>query len=248
MNLKISLGGDVVQYLGAIGLLKALDEAGLNDIEIHCSGFSCIPTLLWFYNKNSAYNVISKMWEETLKTFPNASKPSLKELSKSLLVLLKMQKRLDPSASKEKILQFVDKWIPEQKLEDIANLRIYAYNLTESKEEILSGNSKEAIAKAIAYPIDFSPVDSYISLSWVVGIPDGDVIIYLDWDKDIQPQKATDYLLISTFARSFELTKQKKSKAKFCSEINLKSFADISSISKRFYDSGRQLVSLVTQK
>lgn len=242
MSLKISLGGDVVQYLGVVGLLKAFDGTGLNNIEIHCSGFSCIPTLLWFYNKNNAYNIISKMWEETLKTFPNASKPSLKELSKSLSVLLKMQKRIDSASSKEKIMEFVDKWIPEIELENIEKLKIYAYNLTESKEEVLHGNSKEAIAKAIVYPVDFSPIDSYISLSWVFGIPDGDVIIYLDWDKNIEPQRATDYLLISTFARTFELVKQRKANARLSVDVNIRGFKDISTISKRFYETGIQLI------
>lgn len=240
--MRISLGGDVVQYLGVIGLFKALDEAGLNDFEIHCSGFSCISALFWFYNKNNAYNIISKMWEESLKVFPSASKPSLKEISKNLSVLLKMQKRIDSEASKEKIMDFVNRWIPEIIVEKIEKLKIYAYNLANSTEEILYGNSKEVIAKAIVYPIDFSPIDSYISLSWVVGIPSGDVIIYLDWDKNIEPQKATDYLLISTFARSFELIKQKKAKAKYSVGIGLTNSKDISSISKRFYDAGRSLL------
>jgi len=243
MNLQISLGGDVIQYLGVVGLLKAFDEAGLKDIQINCSGFSCVPVLLWYYNKNTAYNMITRMWEEAFKAFPSASKPSLKELAKSFSILLKMQKRIDATSSKEKIMEFVDKWIPEIKIENIENLKIYAYNLKESKEEVLCGNSKEAIAKAIVYPIDFSPIDSYISLSWVVGIPDGDVIIYLDWDKDIQPQKATHYLLISTFSRSFELVKQKKAKARLYIGINLKNYRDISAISKRFYVSGIQLIS-----
>lgn len=42
MNLKISLGGDILHYLGAVGLLNALSENKVterDDLEIHCSGF-----------------------------------------------------------------------------------------------------------------------------------------------------------------------------------------------------------------
>ncbi|MEN3043377.1 MAG: hypothetical protein ABDH59_08835 [Fervidobacterium sp.] len=243
--MKISLGGDVVQYLGVVGFLKALDEAGFNDYQINCSGFSCIPALLWLYNKKTAYNIIARMWEECFKTFPSASTLSLNELSKSFSMLLKMQKRIDFATSKEKLMEFADKWIPEINITSLENLDIYAYNLTENKEEKLFGSSKEVIVKAIAYPLDFSPIDSYISLSWVVGIPNGDVIIYLSWEKSLYPQRATDYLLLSTFARTFELVKQKSMEAKVYLEVNLKNFRDISTVSKRFYDCGLKLLDLI---
>ncbi|HPC79088.1 MAG TPA: hypothetical protein PK258_02315, partial [Fervidobacterium sp.] len=68
MNLRISLGGDIIQYLGAVGLLKALQEfegsESNNDFfEIHCCGFSCIPAVLWQYDASTAYMRISKMWQ-----------------------------------------------------------------------------------------------------------------------------------------------------------------------------------------
>ncbi|MFN3691479.1 MAG: hypothetical protein ACK4R7_01180 [Fervidobacterium sp.] len=243
MNLKISLGGDVVQYLGVVGLLKALHESNEKDYEIHCSGFSCIPSLLWFYNPNTAYNILSNMWEDSFKTFVNATTPSIKELSKNFSMIIKMQKKLDTEDSKEKLEKFVQKWIPEVDVRDFDRLKIYSYNLQKNTEEILSGDSRDAIIKAIVYPLDFSPVDSYISLSWVFGIPQGDVIIYIDWDKEPRIKKAADYLLVSTLARTFHIVQMRVKHSVKTSMIKLKNQKDFSMVSRRFYEFGIELFS-----
>lgn len=242
--MKISLGGDIVQYLGAIGLFKALSDRQIQKIkewEIHCSGFSCIPALLWFYSPTNAYNILSNMWEESFKIFPNATTFSIQDFSKNFSMMIKMQKRLDDELSKERLERFVEKWIPEIEISSLNGLKIYSYNLRERREEVLTGNSRDAIMKAITYPIDFEPVDSYISLSWVFGIPEGDVIIYIDWEKETYIRKAADYLLYATLARTFHIMQLRSQKAKKTSVVQIKKRQDFSIISRRFYECGMQL-------
>lgn len=246
MNLKISLGGDIVHYIGAIGFFKSIDEIEENkrlsgDFEIYCSGFSCIPALLWYYNKNSAYNTLSKMWNELPKIFPNASKNSLKEISKNVFTLVKMQKKLDEEESRKNLTQFFEKWVPNFEITGSEKIKFCSFNLESSQEEILVGNSIDIIAKAINYPIDFSPVKGYTSLSWIFGIPLGDVIIYIDWIKSFKPQRASDYLLLSTFSRTLNIAKDRISKSKYFINIEIDNNSNFAIIANKFYQAGKKI-------
>ncbi|MGC9772205.1 hypothetical protein SAMN04488510_11431 [Fervidobacterium changbaicum] len=246
MSLKISLGGDILHYLGSLGLLTALDEEKLtesDDLEIHCSGFSCVPLILWFYRKNSAYNSLSNMWNEAFKFFKGASEPSLDKIGKNLLLLYKIQRKIDTNFSNQKLREFVEKWIPDIEINESQKIKIHAYNLEKSQDDILFGNARGILMRAITYPIDFAPVDGYISSSWVFGIPEGDGIIYIDWYNNFEPRKATDFLLMATFARTSALIKLATSKAKATAVIPFKCSAnnEFRSISNRFYLAGKEL-------
>ncbi|MGC8820765.1 MAG: hypothetical protein ACP5PP_06680 [Fervidobacterium sp.] len=247
MSLKISLGGDVLYYLGSIGLFKALEEIDgkLDDVQIYCSGFSCIPGILWLTQRHSAYNILASMWQEAEKIFPGASKISMEEMAKNLLMLVKLQKKLDEQSSRKKLVEFFDKWIPDFQINGTENVKFCVFNLGSGKEELLVGNSKDVIMKAITYPIDFSPIESYISLSWVVGIPPGDVIIYIDWIKSFKPQRASDYLLLTTFSRTLAISKKRLSQANLTFNVKISSKLDFSVISNKFYQIGWEITNYV---
>ncbi|WP_448375525.1 hypothetical protein [Fervidobacterium sp.] len=244
MSLKISLGGDLVYYLGVVGLLKALDETNLEGVELHCSGFSCIPAILWLSKKQAAYNTICNLWNDALKLFKGASKPSFENIAESMLLLYKMQRRVNELDSKEKLSEFVEKWIPKYEITKDDFIKIHAYNITKNKDEILTGNSHDILLRTLPNPLDFSPIDSYISSSWVIGIPEGDVIIYIDWFKPFKPKRATDYLLISTFARTSEIIQFASKNAKTVLKVHLSSSNDIKSISTKFYFVGKEFVKM----
>lgn len=247
MSLKISLGGDIVHYLGAVGLLNALSEKQVterDDLEIHCSGFSCIPLILWTYQRNNAYSILSSMWGESLKFFKGISKPSLPEIGKNFMLLYKMQKKIDLESSRQKLSEFVEKWIPNVEIEEHDKIKIHAFNLEKKRDEILYGNAREVLIHVLPYPIDFAPVDGYISSSWVLGIPEGDGIIYIDWYDPFEPRRATDFLLMATFARTTSFIKLATEKAKATVTIRLSgsAFRDFRYISNRFYLAGKELV------
>jgi hypothetical protein len=247
MSLKISLGGDILHYLGAIGLLNALSEKKVTereDLEIHCSGFSCIPLILWTYRRNNSYNILSTMWGEASKFFKGISKPSLPDIGKDILLLYKMQKKVDLESSRQKLSEFVEKWIPNVEIEEHDKIKIHAFNLDKKQNEILYGNAREVLIHALPYPIDFAPVDGYISSSWVVGIPEGDGIIYIDWYVPFEPRRATDFLLMATFARTSSLIKRVTEKAKATVSIRLSgsAFTDFRYVSNRFYLAGKELI------
>ena len=247
MSLRISLGGDIPHYLGAIGLLNALSENKVTereDLEIHCSGFSCIPLILWTYQRNNAYNILSSMWDEASKFFKGSFKPSLSEIGKNFLLLYKMQKRIDLESSRQKLSEFVEKWIPNVEIEEQSRIKIHAFNLEKRQDEILYGNAREVLIHALPYPIDFAPVDGYISSSWVVGIPEGDGIIYIDWYVPFEPRRATDFLLMATFARTASFIKLATEKAKATVSIRLSgsAFTDFRYVSNRFYLAGKELI------
>uniref|UniRef100_A0A832IL34 Uncharacterized protein n=1 Tax=Fervidobacterium pennivorans TaxID=93466 RepID=A0A832IL34_FERPE len=247
MSLKISLGGDIVHYLGAVGLLNALSEKQVterDDLEIHCSGFSCIPLILWTYQRDNAYSILSSMWGESLKFFKGISKPSLPEIGKNFMLLYKMQKKIDLESSRQKLSEFVEKWIPNVEIEEHDKIKIHAFNLEKKRDEILHGNAREVLIHALPYPIDFAPVDGYISSSWVLGIPEGDGIIYIDWYVPFEPRRATDYLLIATFARVSALVSLLTSEAKVTVKIPLTDCAlyDFKRMANRFYLAGKELV------
>jgi len=107
---------------------------------------------------------------------------------------------------------------------------------------MLFGNSLEVLSKAVTYPIDFSPIDNYVSLAWVFGIPEGDGIIYIDWLNSFTPQKAADYLLLSTFSRTSKLIKDRSNRSRFSTSIQISDVRNLSVISNRFYLAGKKVV------
>ena len=251
MNLRISLGGDIIQYLGVVGLLKALQEfegsESNNDFfEIHCCGFSCVPAVLWQYDTNTAYMRISKMWQEALKIFKSVSNPSLSGIVSNITLLYNVQKKIknqeEETKGNAKLREFVQKWVPEFEIDDNFKVKVHAFNMVQKKEEILTGNSIDVISRALAYPIDFSPIDDYLSLAWVFGIPEGDGIIYIDWLNSFIPQRASDYLLLSTFSRTAKFIKDRSDKAKFSTSIQVFDSKNLSVISNRFYLAGKKMI------
>jgi len=255
MNLRISLGGDIIQYLGAVGLLKALQEfegsESNNDFfEIHCCGFSCVPAVLWQYDTNTAYMRISKMWQEALKIFKSVSNPSLSGIVSNITLLYNVQKKIknqeEDTKGNAKLREFVQKWVPEFEIDDNFKVKVHAFNMVQKEEEILTGNSIDVISRALAYPIDFSPIDDYLSLAWVFGIPEGDGIIYIDWLNSFIPQRASDYLLLSTFSRTAKFIKDRSDKAKFSTSIQVFDSKNLSVISNRFYLAGKKMVESLT--
>lgn len=255
MNLRISLGGDIIQYLGVVGLLKAIQEfeesENNNDLfEIHCCGFSCIPAILWQYDPNTSYVRVSKMWQEATKLFKSVSNPSLSRIGSSIALLYNVQKKIksQEEGTKEnaKIREFVQRWVPEFEIDDNFKVKVHAFNIAQKREEILIGNSIDVISKALTYPIDFSPIDDYLSLSWVFGIPEGDGIIYIDWFNSFIPQRASDYLLLSTFSRTAKFIKDRSGKAKFSTSIQTFDSRNLSVISNRFYIAGKKMVESLT--
>jgi len=244
VSLKISLGGDLVQYLGVYGLLKALDEESIENVEFHCSGFSCIPLIIWKSNKQIAYNIICNMWDDALKLFKEVSKPSLEDMSKSIFLLYKLQKKVNKEDSRKKLSEFVQKWIPSVDITQEDNIKVHAFNILNNADEILTGNSQEILMKALPYPFAFTPIDSYLSLSWVFGIPQGDVIIYIDWLKPFKPQKATDYLLMATCARTSKIIEITSKNAQTVLRVELSNSNDIASIVRKFYIVGKELTKM----
>ncbi len=251
MNLRISLGGDIIQYLGVVGLLKALQEfegsESNNDFfEIHCCGFSCVPAVLWQYDTNTAYMRISKMWQEALKIFKSVSNPSLSGIVSNITLLYNVQKKIknqeEETKGNAKLREFVQKWVPEFEIDDNFKVKVHAFNMVQKEEEILTGNSIDVISRALAYPIDFSPIDDYLSLAWVFGIPEGDGIIYIDWLNSFIPQRASDYLLLSTFSRTAKFIKDRSDKAKFSTSIQVFDSKNLSIISNRFYLAGKKMI------
>ncbi|MGQ9856774.1 MAG: hypothetical protein ACUVQF_08560 [Fervidobacterium sp.] len=250
MSFKISLGGDVVYYLGAVGFFKALDEANIfNSVEIHCSGFSCIPAIVYFAKPQIAYNVLSNAWEEAQKVFKNAAITSLDELSKNILLLYKMSTTANEESAKKKIQEFLEKFVPAYEIKESDNIKVHAFDISEGKDTILLGDSREVLLKALPYPLDFSPVNNFISSSWVFGIPEGDGIIYLDWiEKNTPPRRATDYLLLATFARTSAIVNDRIRNAKFSHKINLANSKDnFRTISLKFYQAGQMLVNAIRE-
>lgn len=258
MNLRISLGGDIIQYLGVVGLLKALQEyeesensENIKDsLEIHCCGFSCVPAVLWQYDTNTAYMRISKMWQEALKIFKSVSNPSLSGIVSNITLLYNVQKKIknqeEDTKGNAKLREFVQKWVPEFEIDDNFKVKVHAFNMVQKEEEILTGNSIDVISRALAYPIDFSPIDDYLSLAWVFGIPEGDGIIYIDWLNSFIPQRASDYLLLSTFSRTAKFIKDRSNKAKFSTSIQVFDSKNFSVISNRFYLAGKKMVESLT--
>ena len=255
MNLRISLGGDIIQYLGAVGLLKALQEfeeseSNKNFFEIHCCGFSCVPAVLWQYDASTTYMRISKMWQEAFKIFKSVSNPSLSSIGSSITLLYNVQKKIknqeEDTKGNAKLREFIQKWVPEFEITDNFKVKVHAFNMAQKKEEILTGNSIDVISRALTYPIDFSPIDDYLSLAWVFGIPEGDGIIYIDWLNSFIPQRASDYLLLSTFSRTAKFIKDRSNKAKFSTSIQVFDSKNFSVISNRFYLAGKKMVESLT--
>jgi len=243
--LRISLGGDVVQYLGTVGFFKALEESeDMNSdfFEIHCCGFSCIPAILWQYDSKTSYARVSKMWGEAIKLFKSVSNPSLSRMSKSISLLYNVQKKIKNQEENEKMIEFVQKWVPKFDIDDTLKVKVHAFDMSEKKEKMLFGNSLEVLSKAVTYPIDFSPIDNYVSLAWVFGIPEGDGIIYIDWLNSFTPQKAADYLLLSTFSRTSKLIKDRSNRSRFSTSIQISDVRNLSVISNRFYLAGKKVV------
>ncbi len=247
MSFRASLGGDVIHYLGAVGFFKALDESNLlNRVEIHCSGFSCIPAIVYFSKPQSSYNIISNAWLEAQKVFKNAALTSLDELSKNILLLYKMSTAVNEESSKKRIQEFVEKFVPSCEITENDNVKVHAFDISTCKDVVLYGNSKDLLLKALPYPLDFAPVENFISSSWVFGISKGDGIIYLDWIEKNTPKRATDYLLLATFARTSALVNEKLEKARFPYRIRLSnSKDDFRIISLKFYQIGQELANAI---
>lgn len=191
----------MVQYLGTVGFFKALEES--EDMNSDFLRYTVVVSRVFQQYFGSMtprrHARVSKMWGEAIKLFKSVSNPSLSRMSKSISLLYNVQKKIKNQEENEKMIEFVQKWVPKFDIDDTLKVKVHAFDMSEKKKKMLFGDSLEVLSKAVTYPIDFSPIDNYVSLAWVFGIPEGDGIIYIDWLNSFTPQKAADYLLLSTF-------------------------------------------------
>lgn len=243
--MKISLGGDLIHYLCSGSLLVALKKAGLvlgKDYEVNCCGLSCIPAVLFMEREEKSYVLLSNMWEEAKHLFKTASKTSLSGFVKDLSTILKVKRRLENGNNVNELMKFVKKWLPNLRIDESLPVKIYAYNLQEQNEELLVGDLYDIIAKVLVYPPDFPPVDGYMSLAWVFGIPFGDVAVHVSLKDDIVPKRALDYIFISYLARYRKVLQMRLSSFKFVCEIVPENSLDFSLTSARFLKAAQDLL------
>ncbi len=223
MILKISLGGDSFNYYSAVGVFKALDELKINLDEIHCCGLSCIPAVLWLYNKDNSYNILFNYYEKAEKIFGEV-KVTENSIVERLKLIYKTVRKSSEQKKFEELRTFIEELIPEFEIDIYSPLKIHAFNLETQNDEILYGNSKEVLLKSVIYPLEYYPFDGFISSAWLTIVPpvESDLTVILEEEKNSLPNSAMEYLMYSTYAKSIYLKNHILSKSKMVVRVPLR--------------------------
>ena len=235
--MRLSFGGDSAYYLSVLGIIRAIEEVNLEIDEIHCTGFSCIPLFFSEYlgSPGKAYPKVRELYKEIVKIFKFLKGLVHIDVVNLLLTLYRMQKGIEGTTSQKSLVNFIYKSFPNVDLEKIPRLKIHAFNLKEYKDEILSGNVREALCSTLCFPIQFSPYKDYITGAWVYGVPEGDIIITMKSEDIYKPRNAIDYMILSTLGRTKEIVEIRKQEADFSFEFEVNSL-DPSRNSLKIYE------------
>ncbi|ACM24048.1 MULTISPECIES: patatin-like phospholipase family protein [Thermotoga] len=220
MALVISFGGENGAYLGSIGVLKALKEMGKDDVMVRCCGLSAVPCGLFFLTRspNRTYSILVREWRNLEKLLNPFFSRGIDRFSMfdALRILMRVGDSLNGVRNHERLYRYVDRLFPAQKIP--AGLEIWVFDLLEGKEVVFGeGNDlREAVKASLSFPILYRPYrDRYVPLSWVTGVPEGDVIVSFELKEEAQsPRNALDYLFLSTIARTKKIEKTRMERAK----------------------------------
>ncbi|AKI97996.1 hypothetical protein [Kosmotoga pacifica] len=220
--MKLAFGGDSILYLSLPGVAKALNESTIDIDEIHCVGFSCIPLFFSEYYKSAdrAFSVMRHIWRDVDKIFQHPDGNKLirtVELVKTLYRLGKPMQGVTPIKALE---DFVDKYFPDITIDKVPRLKIHAFNLKTYDDEIVSGSLREAMKMTLAFPIQFGAYKDHVSGANVYGIPEGDMLFLLNMPQNAVPRNALDYMMLSTIARTSEIIRYRKEKARYVIEFS----------------------------
>lgn len=241
--MSVSLGGDLSHFVGSIGLIAALRRCGFElgrDYELRCCGFSSLAGVLWLHYAERSYHVISKMWENLPSLFPNATKVTAEGFSKRLSNLMKLRTRLD-GGTPRKLVEFLERWLPNGEITSDSPVKVYSHNVYLGKEEVLTGEIRDIIAKAVVYPLDFPPVGGHVSLGWTYTFPLGDAIIYDEWNCSFNPTNGIDYFVLAFCVRRNESARLRASSAKFVRTLRFSPNDPLPVVASTFYRVGAEL-------
>ncbi|MFO7881309.1 MAG: hypothetical protein R6U52_02075 [Kosmotogaceae bacterium] len=218
--MKISFGGNSVLYFSITGAFKAFQENNIEFEEIHCTGFSCIPIFLTKYygSADRAFNIVRRIWKDIGKGFYNPEGYTLPGIVEILRTLYSIGGPMRGALSHKALENFTEEYFPEFELSEIPELKIHAFNISKYRDEVLEGDIRKAINRALAFPVQFAPYDNYVSSSSLYGIPDGDLLFILKHEHIVKPRHALDYLFLSTKARTQEIENIKKQRSKYVFE------------------------------
>jgi len=220
MALVISFGGENGAYLGSVGVLKALKELAKDNITVRCCGISAVPCGLFFRTRspNRTYSLLVREWknlEKLLNPFFSRGIDRFSMLD-ALRILMRVGDSLNGVRNHERLYRYVDILFPAQKIP--VGLEIWVFDLLEGREVVFGEGDdlRDAVKASLSFPILYRPYrDRYVPLSWVTGVPEGDVIVVFELKGEVHPPRnALDYLFLSTIARTKRIEKTRMGKAK----------------------------------
>lgn len=246
--MRLAFGGDSILYLSLPGAIKALNESTIDIDEIHCVGFSCIPLFFSEYYKSAdrAFSVMRHIWKDIDRTFhhPDGNKlVKTVELVKTLYRLGKSMHGVTPIKTLE---DFVDKYFPDITTDKVPRLKIHAFNIKTYDDEVISGSLREAMKMTLAFPIQFGAYKDHVSGANVYGVPEGDILFLLNMPQNAVPRNALDYMMLSTIARTGEIVRYRKEKARYVIEFTSTNSNPDSFVPKLYKDTRKKLEALNT--
>ncbi|PLV57040.1 hypothetical protein AS006_04330 [Thermotoga sp. SG1] len=214
-------------------MLKALKEIGEDAVAVRCCGISSVPCGLFFLTRSSnrTYSILVKEWKNLEKLLSPFFSRGIDRFSMFdvLRILMRVGDSLNGVRNHERLYRYVDKLFPAQKIP--RGLEIWVFDLLDGKEVVFGEGSdlREAVKASLSFPILYRPYrDRYVSLPWVTGVPEGDVIVSFELkEEEHSYRNALDYLFLSTIARTKKIEKTRMERAKQVLKVECSSFSPV---------------------
>lgn len=248
--MRLAFGGDSILYLSLPGAVKALNENEIEIDEIHCVGFSCIPLFFSEYYKSAdrAFSVMRHIWRDVDKVFQQPDGNKLIRTVELVKTLYRLGKSMHGVTPLKVLEDFVDKYFPDITTDRVPRLKIHAFNIKTYDDEIVRGSLREAMKMTLAFPIQFGAYKDHVSGTNVYGVPEGDMIFLLNMPQNAVPRNALDYMMLSTIARTSEIVRYRKNKARYVIEFTSTNSNPDTFVPKLYKETREKLEALITDQ